>query len=134
MVRRTRLDAELVRRGLARSREQAVALIEAGRVEVRGTAARKPAAMVDPADPVRIRADGAPQYASRGGHKLAGALVDLTVAYLSFISLRLVLPALAACTGPDGDLVPMVKPQFEVGRERVGSGGVVRDPALRTEA
>jgi 23S rRNA (cytidine1920-2'-O)/16S rRNA (cytidine1409-2'-O)-methyltransferase len=208
MVRRTRLDAELVRRGLARSREQAVALIEAGRVEVRGTAARKPAAMVDPADPVRVREDGAAQYASRGGHKLAGALAafgpaglrvagrrcldagastggftdvllrngaaevvavdvgygqlawalrsdprvrvhdrtnvrtltpeaiggpaDLTVADLSFISLRLVLPALAACTGDD--LVPMVKPQFEVGKERVGSGGVVRDPALRAGA
>jgi len=210
MVRRTRLDAELVRRGLARSREQAAALIEAGRVEVRGTATRKAAAMVDPADPVRVRADGTAQYASRGGHKLAGALdafgpaglpvagrrcldagastggftdvllragaaevvavdvgygqlawalrtdarvrvhdrtnvrgltpeaiggpADLTVADLSFISLRLVLPALAACTAPGGDLVPMVKPQFEVGRDRVGSGGVVRDPALRAGA
>jgi 23S rRNA (cytidine1920-2'-O)/16S rRNA (cytidine1409-2'-O)-methyltransferase len=210
MVRRTRLDAELVRRGLARSREQAAALIEAGRVEVRGTATRKAAAMVDPADPVRVRADGTAQYASRGGHKLAGALdvfgpaglrvagrrcldagastggftdvllragaaevvavdvgygqlawalrsdprvrvhdrtnvrtltpeaiggrADLTVADLSFISLRLVLSALAACTAPEGDLVPMVKPQFEVGRERVGSGGVVREPALRAGA
>ena len=63
-----------------------------------------------------------------------GGPVDLTVADLSFISLRLVLPALAACTATDGDLVPMVKPQFEVGRERVGAGGVVRDPALRAEA
>jgi 23S rRNA (cytidine1920-2'-O)/16S rRNA (cytidine1409-2'-O)-methyltransferase len=63
-----------------------------------------------------------------------GGPVQLTVADLSFISLRLVLPALAACTAPDGDLVPMVKPQFEVGRERVGTGGVVRDPALRAEA
>jgi 23S rRNA (cytidine1920-2'-O)/16S rRNA (cytidine1409-2'-O)-methyltransferase len=210
MVRRTRLDAELVRRGLARSRELAAALIEAGRVEVRGTVARKPAAMVDPADPVRVREDGTAQFASRGGHKLAGALdvfgpagltvagrrcldagastggftdvllragaaevvavdvgygqlawalrtdarvrvlertnvrtldpgmiggpADLTVADLSFISLRLVLPALVACTAPDGDLVPMVKPQFEVGRERVGAGGVVRDPGLRAEA
>ena len=63
-----------------------------------------------------------------------GGPVDLTVADLSFISLRLVLPALAACTGADGDLVLMVKPQFEVGKERVGAGGVVRDPALRAEA
>jgi 23S rRNA (cytidine1920-2'-O)/16S rRNA (cytidine1409-2'-O)-methyltransferase len=63
-----------------------------------------------------------------------GGPVELTVADLSFISLRLVLPALAACTAPEGDLVPMVKPQFEVGRERVGAGGVVRDPALRAEA
>jgi 23S rRNA (cytidine1920-2'-O)/16S rRNA (cytidine1409-2'-O)-methyltransferase len=209
MARRTRLDAELVRRGLARSREQAAELVAAGRVEVRGAVAGKPAAMVDPADPVRVTGedDG---YVSRGAHKLIGALaafgprglgvtgrrcldagastggftdvllregaaavvaadvgygqlawslrsdprvtvldrtnvralepeavggpVELTVADLSFISLRLVLPALAACTAPDGDLVPMVKPQFEVGRERVGAGGVVRDPALRTAA
>ena len=62
-----------------------------------------------------------------------GGPVELTVADLSFISLRLVLPALAACTA-DGDLVLMVKPQFEVGKERVGAGGVVRDPALRAEA
>jgi 23S rRNA (cytidine1920-2'-O)/16S rRNA (cytidine1409-2'-O)-methyltransferase len=211
MARRTRLDAELVRRGLARSREQAVALIEAGRVDVRGARVRKAAAMVDPADPVRVRGeDPAQDYVSRGGHKLAGALgaftprglvvagrrcldagastggftdvllragaaevvavdvgygqlawalrndervrvlertnvrtlapeliggaVDLTVADLSFISLRLVLPALAGCTRPDGDLALMVKPQFEVGRELVGAGGVVRDPALRADA
>jgi 23S rRNA (cytidine1920-2'-O)/16S rRNA (cytidine1409-2'-O)-methyltransferase len=63
-----------------------------------------------------------------------GGPVELTVADLSFISLRLVLPALAACTVPDGDVVPMVKPQFEVGRERVGKGGVVRDPMLRARA
>ncbi len=48
--------------------------------------------------------------------ELIGGPVDLTVADLSFISLRLVLPALAACTAPDGDLAPMVKPQFEVGQ------------------
>jgi 23S rRNA (cytidine1920-2'-O)/16S rRNA (cytidine1409-2'-O)-methyltransferase len=211
MARRARLDAELVRRKLARSREQAAALVEAGRVQVRGTVARKVAAMIDPADPVLVSgADPATEYVSRGGHKLAGALaafgadglvvngrrcldagastggftdvllragaeqvvavdvgygqlawpirtddrvvvlertnvrtltpdliggvVDLTVADLSFISLRLVLPALAGCTAPGGDLALMVKPQFEVGRERVGSGGVVRDPQLRAEA
>lgn len=211
MARRTRLDAELVRRGLARSREQAAALVEAGRVQVRGVAARKVAAMVDPADAVRVVGeDPTQEYVSRGGHKLAGALaafvpeglrvaqrrcldagastggftdvllrsgvrevvavdvgygqlawslrsdervrvfertnvrtltpeavggpVALTVADLSFISLRLVLPALAGCTEPDGDLVLMVKPQFEVGKERVGAGGVVRDPGLRAEA
>jgi len=210
MARRTRLDAELVRRGLARSREQAAALVEAGRVLVRGDPARKVAAMVDPADPVRVLGDDPRQeYVSRGGHKLAGALavfgpaglqvsgrrcldagastggftdvllragarevvavdvgygqlawslrgdsrvrvlertnvrtlsakmiggaVDVTVADLSFISLRLVLPALAGCTRPDGDLAVMVKPQFEVGKDRVGPGGVVRDPELRAE-
>ncbi|GAB3804259.1 TlyA family RNA methyltransferase [Micromonospora zhanjiangensis] len=211
MARRTRLDAELVRRGLARSREQAAALVAAGRVQVRGVSAHKAAAMVDPADAVRVLGeDPTREYVSRGGHKLAGALaafgpdgllvdgrrcldagastggftdvllragaaevvavdvgygqlawslrgdervrvfertnvrsltpelidgpVGLTVADLSFISLRLVLPALAGCTSPDGDLVLMVKPQFEVGRDRVGAGGVVRDPALRAEA
>ena len=209
MARRARLDAELVRRRLARSREQAAALVESGRVQVRGMVARKAAAMVDPADPVVVTGeDPATDYVSRGGHKLAGALaafsglrvegrrcldagastggftdvllragarqvvavdvgygqlawairtdervvvrertnvrtltpdaiggpVELTVADLSFISLRLVLPALAACTEPDGDLALMVKPQFEVGKERVGAGGVVRDPALRAEA
>jgi 23S rRNA (cytidine1920-2'-O)/16S rRNA (cytidine1409-2'-O)-methyltransferase len=209
MARRLRLDAELVRRGLARSREHAAALIDEGRVEVRGTVARKAAAMVDPADAVRVVGESTePEYVSRGGHKLAGALeafvpqglvvsgrrcldagastggftdvllrngaaevvavdvgygqlawalrndprvkvlertnvrtltpaliggvVELTVADLSFISLRLVLPALASCTA--GDLVLMVKPQFEVGKERVGAGGVVRDPLLRSEA
>ncbi|WFE39767.1 TlyA family RNA methyltransferase [Micromonospora sp. WMMD998] len=211
MARRIRLDAELVRRGLARSREQAAALVADGRVRVRGVVAGKPAAMVDPADPLLVTgADPTTDYVSRGGHKLAGALaafgpggltvtgrrcldagastggftdvllragaaevvavdvgygqlawplrndervrvfertnvrtltpeaiggpVDLTVADLSFISLRLVLPALAGCTGADGDLALMVKPQFEVGKDRVGAGGVVRDPALRAEA
>jgi 23S rRNA (cytidine1920-2'-O)/16S rRNA (cytidine1409-2'-O)-methyltransferase len=209
MARRARLDAELVRRGMARSREQAAALIEAGRVEVRGSVASKAAAMVDPADALHVTGEPVgDEYVSRGGHKLAGALaafvpdglvvtgrrcldagastggftdvllrngaarvvavdvgygqlawplrnhprvrvfertnvrtltpeliegqVELTVADLSFISLRLVLPALVACT--DGDLVLMVKPQFEVGKERVGSGGVVRDPAVRADA
>jgi len=63
-----------------------------------------------------------------------GGPVDLVVSDLSFISLRLVLPALAACALPEADLVPMVKPQFEVGKERLGSGGVVRDPQLRAAA
>lgn len=209
MVRRARLDAELVRRGLARSREQAGELVSDGRVDIGGVRARKPATAVDPAAPIRVR-DGARQYVSRGAHKLLGALaafgtdglrvagrrcldagastggftevllgagagevvavdvgygqlawplrtdervrvhersnvrsltpesiggpVHLCVADLSFISLRLVLPALVGCLGPGADLVPMVKPQFEVGRERVGSGGVVRDPQLRAEA
>lgn len=202
-----RLDSELVRRGVARSREQAALLIASGRVEVRGIRASKPATKVNADTPLRLTGDGV-EYASRGGHKLAGALdafpdlavagrrcldagastggftdvllrrgavevvavdvgygqlawslrtdprvtvvertnvrtltpgqiggpVDLGVADLSFISLRLVMPALTACTREDGDLLPMVKPQFEVGRERLGNGGVVRDPALQAEA
>jgi 23S rRNA (cytidine1920-2'-O)/16S rRNA (cytidine1409-2'-O)-methyltransferase len=60
--------------------------------------------------------------------------VDLVVADLSFISLRLVLPALVACARQDADLLLMVKPQFEVGRERLGAGGVVREPEHRIHA
>ena len=63
-----------------------------------------------------------------------GEDIDLVVADLSFISLSLVLPALAAVSKPDADFVLMVKPQFEVGREKLGAGGVVRDPALRKAA
>ncbi len=208
---RLRLDAELVRRGLARSREHAADLIAAGRVTVNRAVATKPATGVTTDADLVVRPDpGAPDYASRGAHKLLGALeafepeglvvggrrcldagastggftdvllrrgadtvlavdvgygqlvwqlrndprvrvldrtnvrdltvetvggqVDLVVADLSFISLRLVLPALLAITVADGDLVLMVKPQFEVGKERLGKGGVVRDRALRAEA
>ena len=59
---------------------------------------------------------------------------DLIVADVSFISLVKVLPAVLACAASSFDALVMVKPQFEVGRERVGKGGVVRDPALRREA
>jgi 23S rRNA (cytidine1920-2'-O)/16S rRNA (cytidine1409-2'-O)-methyltransferase len=64
----------------------------------------------------------------------SGGAVDLVVVDLSFISLRLVLPALAAVCRPDGDIVCMVKPQFEVGKDRLARGGVVRDPRLRAAA
>jgi 23S rRNA (cytidine1920-2'-O)/16S rRNA (cytidine1409-2'-O)-methyltransferase len=59
---------------------------------------------------------------------------DLMAADVSFISLTKVLPAVLACAADRFDALVMVKPQFEVGRERVGKGGVVRDPALRREA
>ncbi len=194
MGTRRRLDAELVRRGLARSREQAASLVTARRVLVAGQAAAKPATQVAPGDPITITEPAGPGYASRGGWKLAGALAafpalrvagrrclragaahvtavdvgygqlawalrtdervtvldrvnvrqlrpeqvapapDLVTADLSFISLGLVLPALIACASPDADFVLLVKPQFEVGKDRVGSGGVVRDPELRREA
>ena len=65
---------------------------------------------------------------------VVGGPADLVVADLSFISLRTVLPALTACTREDGELLLMVKPQFEVGRQRLGSGGVVRDAGLRLAA
>jgi len=205
LPRRQRLDAELVRRGLARSREHAAELVAAGRVSVSGAVAAKPATQVEASAPVVVRDDAADAgWASRGAHKLLGALEatgtpvagrrcldagastggftdvllragaasvvavdvgygqllwrlqsdervqvldrtnvrelvpeqvapapDLVVADLSFISLRLVLPALSGVAARDADLLLMVKPQFEVGRERLGSGGVVRDPALR---
>jgi 23S rRNA (cytidine1920-2'-O)/16S rRNA (cytidine1409-2'-O)-methyltransferase len=59
---------------------------------------------------------------------------DLLVADVSFISLAKVLPAVLACMGERWDGLVMVKPQFEVGRERVGKGGVVRDAADRRSA
>jgi len=59
---------------------------------------------------------------------------DLVVADVSFISLTKVLPAVLACTAERFDALVMVKPQFEVGRERLGKGGVVREPQLRREA
>ncbi len=205
---RVRLDAELVRRGLARSREQAGELVAAGRVTVAGQRAAKPATQVRRDAPISIVETGEPGYVSRGGHKLAGALAvfalrgltvsgrpcldagastggftdvllragaahvvaadvgygqlawslrtdprvtvldrvnvrtlghvtpvpEVVVADLSFISLTLVLPALVACAAPDADFVLLVKPQFEVGKGRVGAGGVVREAADRSAA
>ena len=208
--KRMRLDSELVRRKMCDSRERARVLIESGRVLVSGVPASKPATQVEPHTSLAITTSDEPDWASRGAHKLLGAIeafqpqgltisglrcldagastggftdvllhhgasrveavdvgygqliwrlqsddrvgvhdktnvrsltpeaiggqVDLVVGDLSFISLSRVLEALDACTRPGGRLLPMVKPQFEVGRERVGQGGVVRDPALRIEA
>ena len=204
---KSRLDAELVRRGLARSRDQAGDLIEKRAVLVAGIPATKPATQVDAETSITLTGER-DDFVSRGGHKLSGALdafpeikvegkraldagastggftdvllrrgvaeviavdvgygqlawelrtnpkvkildrtnirhltgemvgapIDLVVADLSFISLTLVLPALAAVSKPDADYLLMVKPQFEVGREHLGAGGVVRDPALRRSA
>ncbi len=63
-----------------------------------------------------------------------GEEVDLVVADLSFISLKLVLPALIQVAKTEADFIVMVKPQFEVGKERLGAGGVVREPVLRKRA
>ncbi len=86
-----------------------------------------------------LRADGAVRDWS--GHNLrdlepetVGGAAPLVVADLSFISLRLVLDRMAALLTPDGDLVVLVKPQFEVGRERLGNGGVVRSARERARA
>jgi len=59
---------------------------------------------------------------------------SLLVGDLSFISLALVLPAVRRLVTPGGDVVVLVKPQFEVGRERVGKGGLVSDPEARADA
>ena len=52
---------------------------------------------------------------------------------VSFISLRLILPPMAAALAPGGGLVTLIKPQFEAGREQVGRGGIVRDEAVRAQ-
>ena len=62
-----------------------------------------------------------------------GAPFDLVVCDVSFISLRTVMPHLRALLGPGGDLLALVKPQFEAGKARVGKKGVVRDPTVHAE-
>lgn len=204
-----RLDAELVKRKIARSREHAQEMIKAGRVTVNGMSANKPATGVDGNVSIKVSESDDDRWASRGAHKLLGALeafepmgvsvkdkvvldagastggftdvcldrgartvhavdvgygqliwrlqnddrvvvhdrtnvrtltpeilgdtADLMVGDLSFISIELVLPAIAACMREGADLLPMVKPQFEVGKDRLGSGGVVRRAELRAE-
>jgi 23S rRNA (cytidine1920-2'-O)/16S rRNA (cytidine1409-2'-O)-methyltransferase len=204
-----RLDVELVRRGLARSRGHARALIEAGDVLVDGAAATKAAAPTRPEAHLEVREAG-PRWVSRAAHKLVGALdafgpqglsvrgrrcidvgastggftqvllhhgaghvtaldvghgqlvpevagdervtersgttvrglrpedvggpFDLLVADLSFISLTLVLDTFRGLLTDDADAVVLVKPQFEVGRTRLGKGGVVRTPGDRAWA
>jgi 23S rRNA (cytidine1920-2'-O)/16S rRNA (cytidine1409-2'-O)-methyltransferase len=60
--------------------------------------------------------------------------MDLVTLDLSFISLTLVLPKILEFVKPGGVILALVKPQFEVGKDRVGKGGVVRDPKLQQEA
>ena len=210
MSRRARLDAELVRRGLARSREHAADLVAAGHVTVPGRATVKPATQVDAGEAIQVNEDESERYVSRGGHKLAGALdvfeprgllvagrrcldagastggftdvllrrgaesvVALDVGHgqldwklrndprvvvlertnartltpeqlpeharhfalitvdVSFISLRQILPVVPAVLEPGGDVIALVKPQFEAGRAEVGKGGIVRDAEVQ---
>ncbi|MEW6060280.1 MAG: TlyA family RNA methyltransferase [Actinomycetota bacterium] len=199
---RRRLDIELVRRGLARTRTEAQAAVRGGLVLVGGRPAEKASTLVATDEPVEL-AGASRRFVSRGGEKLEAALSrfgidvsgrdcldagastggftdcllrrgaarvaavdvgygqlawslrsdprvvvlerknvrtlapsdlpfvpDVVVADLSFISLRLVIPALAAVVANDGKLVLLVKPQFEAGRGDVGRGGVVRDAAV----
>ena len=62
-----------------------------------------------------------------------GEPVDLSVVDVSFISLRIVLPAIRALLSEKGQVVCLIKPQFEAGREKVGKKGVVRDPSVHLE-
>ena len=62
-----------------------------------------------------------------------GEPLDLSVVDVSFISLRIVLPAIRALLKPTGQILCLIKPQFEAGREKVGKKGVVRDPAVHEE-
>ncbi|WP_035781475.1 TlyA family RNA methyltransferase [Arthrobacter sp. H14] len=202
-----RLDLELLRRGLARSRTHAAALIAEGRVALSGSTITKASTQVQGTDQLTVSSAG-PEYVSRAGHKLAGALeafdgvvvegkrcldagastggftdvllragaatvvavdvghgqlvpelrqhdrvdvheglnvrylraediggpVQLTVCDLSFISLTLVMAALAEVTEPGGDMVVMVKPQFEVGRSNLSHTGVVTSGRERLNA
>jgi 23S rRNA (cytidine1920-2'-O)/16S rRNA (cytidine1409-2'-O)-methyltransferase len=205
-----RLDAELARRGLARSRTHAATLIADGLVTVDGTPVVKASTMVS--DDAHLDVAASDHYVSRGAHKLIAALdafvidvtgrlaldmgastggftqvlrergarrvlavdvghgqlapeiardpgvtavegfnvrfmtraalagatgedaaPDVVVGDLSFISLGLVLPAVAEVAASDAHIVLLVKPQFEVGRTAV-TGGLVTDPALREDA
>lgn len=199
---RRRLDAELVRRGMAGTREEAQEAVRAGHVMVRGAPATKSTTLVG-TDEALVLAGPARPFVSRGGEKLAAALdafaIDptgrecldagastggftdcllqrgarhvvaldvgsgqlawelrtdprvtvlektnvrelrpgllpyrpsLATTDLSFISLRFAAGPLILATEPLADLVFLIKPQFEVGRDEVGRGGVVRDPSL----
>ncbi len=204
----TRLDQELVHRGMARSRSHAAALVAEGRVLSNGVPAWKPALKVSSEDELQLIADGREEFVSRAGRKLADALdvftavqprglrcldagastggftdvllrrgaasvaavdvghgqlvrsiredprvevhegtnvryldvaavqgpFELTVADLSFISLTVVMEALCRATRRGGSLLLMVKPQFEVGRQRLPHTGVVVDEMDRQDA
>lgn len=60
--------------------------------------------------------------------------IQLVVCDVSFISVTMIVPKLVPVLAPDGEMVILIKPQFEVGKGRVGKGGIVRDPALHQEA
>ena len=205
MADRSRLDVLLVERGLAASRQLAVALIIAGKVQVDGYQVSKAGQQVATNAEIELL-DQDERYASRGGFKLASALdsfsmevihlvamdvgastggftdcllqrgvekvyaidvgygqlawqlrqdprvmvlercnvryltteqvpelVDLAVIDTSFISLTKVIPKVLEFVKGDGQVLALIKPQFEVGRGQVGKGGVVRDPELHRQ-
>ena len=200
----SRLDALLVKRGLAASRQRAQSMIEAGQVKVNGFIAQKPAMKVRPGHQIELVKEDHP-WVGRGALKLLGVLkpfgvdaerkvcadfgastrgftqvllehgaqkvyaidvgrgqldwklradprvivmeetnvrhlehlpeqMDLIVGDLSFISLALVLPAVARFLRPGGEAVLLIKPQFEVGKSGVQKGGLVSDDSNRRNA
>jgi 23S rRNA (cytidine1920-2'-O)/16S rRNA (cytidine1409-2'-O)-methyltransferase len=201
-MKRIRLDALLVERGLAQSRERARALVLAGQVRVEGVATPKPGTAIAPDTPVTLLTPDHP-YVGRGGLKLVHALdhfridvrgrdaldigastggftdvmlqrgarhvialdvghnqidwklrtdprvlvlegvnarhlepsqipgpVDVVTIDVSFISLRLILPVVPPLLRRGADVVALVKPQFEAGRDEVGAGGLVTDAGV----
>lgn len=99
MARLIRIDSELVRRGLARSRDQAARLVTDGRVTLDGAVVLKPARQVDPARAIeRLIDSGGDDYVSRGAHKLAGAL-DALSAWAGAAGRGPPLPDAGASTG-----------------------------------
>jgi 23S rRNA (cytidine1920-2'-O)/16S rRNA (cytidine1409-2'-O)-methyltransferase len=204
-IEKTRLDALLVERGLAPSRERAQAMLLAGNVRVNGKIMDKPGTRLAADAQVEIAGE-TQRYSSRGGLKLEGALEDFGVApqdktcldvgssnggftdcllqhgarrvyavdvtinqldwklqkdprvvtiernarYLkpedvgelvdmvtmdvSFISVTKVLPAIVPITNPGADFLVLIKPQFELEKQQVGKGGIVRDAALHEKA
>jgi len=199
-----RLDRLLVNKGLAKSRQEAYAVILAGEVKVNGVKGVKPDLLV--AEDANVEVESIPKYVSRGGIKLekalaelgitvkgltvldagvstggftdcllkAGAkkviavdvgygqvawsirqhpqvelhervnlrylkptdiseLADLATLDLSFISLTKVIPAVLRCLKPNGRILALAKPQFEVGKKEIGRSGVVKDPALHRQ-
>ncbi len=206
MAERTRLDVLVCQQGLAPSRVQARALVLAGKIAVDGQRITRVGTLISPhAKLTRLGPNR--RYVSRGGDKLAAALVTFPIAvaqcvakdvgastggftdcllqfgaarvhavdvgygqlhwrlrtdsrvmlyertnarYLrpqdiperialltidvSFISLRLLLPVLVALLASPADIVALIKPQFEVGKNQVGKGGVVNDPRLHEQA
>ena len=199
-----RLDALLVKRGLAASRQRAQELIEEGAVLVNGLVAKKSAMRVRTDQPILLKKEDYP-WVGRGALKLLGALepfgvtctndvcadfgsstggftqvllhhgakkvyaidggrgqldwklrtdarvvvmeetnvrhleslpepIDLIVGDLSFISLKHILPTVATFLRPGGQAVLLIKPQFEVGRDAVERGGIVRSERERSQA
>ncbi len=196
-----RLDALMVQRGLAESRDWAQRLIRAGEVRVNAQVIATPSKTFADDPAMSIVVAQPPKYVSRGGLKLEGALtqfgidpsgwvcadvgsstggfsdcllqhgaakihafdvgkgqmhwrlrndprivlregvnvryegalpelVRLVVIDVSFISLELILPVVWPWLVPGGEVVALVKPQFEAGKSQVGRGGIVRDPAV----